>query len=120
MQRDLNLIRQMLIAIENAPSGWAPELNFDGYSNDQINYHAYLLIDAGLARGHDITTLTSDGPEGAITHLTWEGHEFAAAARNESRWNKAMGVVAEEGGNITLDVMKQLLVSFMKASIGLP
>ncbi len=55
-----------------------------------------------------------------ITSLTWEGHEFTEAARDERRWKKAVGIVAEKGGNITLDVMKQLLMSLMKGTLGLP
>lgn len=62
----------------------------------------------------------SQAPKGMITNLTWEGHEFAEAARDERRWKNAMGIVAERSGNITLDVMKQLLVSLMKGTLGLP
>jgi len=120
MRRDLDLIRKMLLAIEDSPSGWAPDFKIEGYSDAQIGYHAHLMIDAGLARGSDVTTMGGHGPEALLTSLTWEGHEFAEAARDEKRWKKAMGVVAEKGGNITLDVMKQLLVSLMKGALGLP
>lgn len=32
MRRDLDLIRRMLLAIEDSPSGWAPDIKIDGYS----------------------------------------------------------------------------------------
>lgn len=121
MKRDLDLIRKMMLTIEDSASGWAPsELKFDGYTDAQLGYHAYLLIDAGLARGQDASTMGSEAPEGMITSLTWEGHEFAEAARDEGRWKEAMGTVAAKGGNVTLDVLKQLLVSYMKSTFGLP
>lgn len=120
MQRDMELIRKILLVIEQSDSGWAPQLQIEGYSEAQIGYHAYLLIDAGLAHGQDASTLRSDAPQGLITSLTWEGHEFAEAARDSGRWSRAMGIVAEKGGDVTLDVLKQLLVSLMKASFGLP
>lgn len=60
-----------------------------------------------------------EAPQGMITSLTWAGHEFAEAARDDARWKKAMGLVAEKGGSITLDVMKDLLVSLMKSTFGL-
>ncbi len=120
MRRDLDLIRKMLLAIEDSPSGWAPDIKIDGYSDVQIGYHAHLMIGAGLARGSDASTMGSQAPKGMITSLTWEGHEFAEAARDERRWKKAMGIVAEKSGNITLDVMKQLLVSLMKGTLELP
>lgn len=120
MRRDLNLIRKMVLAIEDAPSGWAPDLSFEDYSAAQIGYHAYLLIDARLASGTDVSTMGSDAPEGAITALTWAGHEFAEAARDDTRWKRAMGIVTEKGGSITLDVLKQLLTTLMKSAFGLP
>lgn len=111
----------MLLAVEEAPPGWAPEeLVFEGFTDAQVSYHAYLLIDAGLARGADVTTHDSEGPEALIQSLTWEGHEFIDAARDESRWQKAKGMVAEKGGGITLDVLKALLVSLAKSALGLP
>lgn len=120
MKRDLELIRKMVLAIEDGPSGWAPDLKFDGYSDAQVGYHAYLLIDAGLARGQDASTMGSDAPEGFITSLTWAGHEFADAARDETRWKKAMGVVQEKGGTVTIGVLTQLLIVLMKGALGLP
>jgi len=120
MKRDLELIRKMVLAIEDAPSGWAPDLKFDGYSDAQVGYHAYLLIDAGLARGQDASTMGSDAPEGFITSLTWAGHEFADAARDETRWKKAMGVVQEKGGTVTIGVLTQLLIALTKGALGLP
>jgi len=120
MKRDLELIRRMVLAIEDAPSGFAPDLRFEGYTQAQIGYHAYLLMDAGLARGADATTYASDAPQAIITSLTWDGHEFAEAARDESRWKRARGIVVEKAGTITFDVLKQLLGSLMKAALDLP
>jgi hypothetical protein len=120
MKRDLELIRKMVLAIEDSPTAYAPRLEFDGYTDAQVGYHAYLLIDAGFARGQDTTTFDSDGPEAIITSLTWDGHEFADAARDDSRWTKAMGLVQEKGGAVTIAVLTQVLVGLMKGAFGLP
>ncbi|MHB8940947.1 MAG: DUF2513 domain-containing protein [Desulfobacteria bacterium] len=120
MKRDLELIRKMVLAIEDAPSGWAPALKFEEYTDAQVGYHAYLLINAGLAKGQYLSTLGNLPPQGFISTLTWAGHEFADAARDETRWRKAMGVVQEKGGTVTIGVLTQLLVSFMKGALGLP
>jgi len=42
MKRDLDLIRKMVLAMEEAPTGYAPEPLFDGYTPAQVGYHAYL------------------------------------------------------------------------------
>ena len=121
MRRDLDLIRMMVLAIEDAPTGWAPQrLEFEGYTAAQVGYHSHLLIDAGLAKGHDMTHMQSEGPEAIVTSLTWAGHEFAEAARDESRWRKAVGVVQEKGGSVTIAVLTQLLVTLMKGALGVP
>jgi len=120
MKRDWDLIRKIVLTIEDAPSGWAPELSFGGYSEAQVDYHAWLLINAGLAKGRDVSTKNSEAPEGMITNLTWAGHEFAEAIRNDNTWNKAMRTVKKKAGNITFDILKQLLSSIIKAALGLP
>ncbi|HTG32261.1 MAG TPA: DUF2513 domain-containing protein [Thermoanaerobaculia bacterium] len=120
MKRDLDLIRKMLLAVEEAPSGYAPDLEFEGYTDAQVSYHAYLLIDGGLARGADVTSHGSEGPEAILESLTWEGHEFIDAARDDSRWQKAKNIVAEKGGGITLDILKSLLTNLTKSALGLP
>lgn len=121
MKRDWDLIRKIVLTIEDAPSGYAPDsFSFEGYTAAQIGYHAWLLIDAGLAEGKRLDIMPSEAPEGAITNLTWAGHDFAEAMRNDTTWNKAMGTVKEKAGNITFDILKQLLSSIIKAALGLP
>ena len=120
MTRDLDLIRKMVLAIEDAQSGWAPEFAIDGYTPVQVGYHAYPLIDAGLAKGVDVTKMGGQAPEFLITSLTWAGHEFAEAARDETRWKKTLGIVKEKGGAITFEILKQLLVNLMKGTFGVP
>lgn len=117
----MELIRKIALAIEDAPTGYAPDrLNFKGYSAEQVAYHAHLMIQAGLASGHDVTAMGSTSPEAILTSLTWAGHEFAEAARDEARWKKAMGIVHEKGGSVTLSVLTQLLTALMKGALGLP
>jgi Hypothetical protein (DUF2513) len=96
------------------------QLEIEGYAADQISYHAFLLMEAGLVAGADVTTTGSSGPAARIIRLTWSGHEFADAARDEPRWQSAMGVVKEKCGSITMDVLKDLFLTLMRSAIGLP
>ena len=84
-----------------------------------IGYHAYLLIDAGLVRGDVSTEAGLLSPTVTIFKMTWAGHEFCQAAREDTRWNKAMGFVAEKGGSITFAVLTELLTSWMRNAVGL-
>jgi hypothetical protein len=85
----MELIRKMVLAIEDAPTGFAPRnLTVDGYTPDQVGYHGYLMLDAGLAEGSKVSHMGSSSPEATLRNLTWAGHEFADAARDETRWKK--------------------------------
>lgn len=120
MKRDLELIRKLVLAAEASPSGYVKDdLEIGGYSPEQIGYHSYLLVDAGLAKGVDTTIFGSSSPNWRLLHLTSVGHDFADSAREESTWRKATGLVKDRAGTVTLDVMKQLLVSLIKKALDL-
>ena len=57
MKRDMELIRMILLAIEDHPEpmGWVP-LEFDGYSDEQVSYQVKLLADQGLIEATDCTS----------------------------------------------------------------
>lgn len=106
MKRDLELIRKMTLLIVDDPEAFAPHpLGIEGYTDGQIGYHAYLMIDAGLAVGTNMTCIGADGPNYRITHLTSAGHNFADKARPQFIWDEAM------------DALKQL--GFKSASVGM-
>jgi len=120
MKRDMELIRKILIAIEDYPEGYAPDpLKIGGYSDEEIEYHAYLLIDAGLARGDVTTEIGRTSPMATIFKLTWSGYEFCQAAREDTRWKSAMGFVAEKAGSVTFAVLTELLASLMRKALSL-
>lgn len=118
MKRDMDLIRAMLLAIEADNHGFAPEMAIDGYTQEQIGYHAVLLGEAGLAKVHDVTHGGSHSPEALITRLTWEGHEFLDAARENNRWNKAKDTIGKIGG-ASLPIWTEILADLAKKAIGL-
>jgi len=120
MNRDMNLVRKILLEIENQATGYAPN-NFavEGYTQEQIRYHAYIMMQDGLIEGINRTDLNSTSPQVIPRNLTWVGHEFLEAARNDTVWKKAMDIVKEKGGTITITVLSQLLSSLMKSHFGL-
>ncbi|HUT54550.1 MAG TPA: DUF2513 domain-containing protein [bacterium] len=113
MKRDMELIRKILQSIEEEPTGFAPNhIKIEGYSEDQINYHVYLMIDAGLLEGFKVTSHDSNSPEAKARNLTWFGHEFLDASRDNTRWEKAKTIVNFLGG-VTLDVFIEILKKIM-------
>jgi hypothetical protein len=51
--------------------------------------------------------------------ISWNGHEFLNAARDNTRWEKAKGAMAKAGGFV-LPVLMQLLTQYLKAEPKLP
>ena len=44
MKRDLDLIRKLVLAIEDNPTGFVTDdVHIDGYSEEQIGYHSYAM-----------------------------------------------------------------------------
>ena len=116
MKRDMNLIRLLLLETEG--EGSKPDVS--PYSEDQIVYHSALLIEAGLVHG-EIILDGSGQPAGTnILRLTWAGHEFLDAARNDTIWHKASDRIKKSGVDVTISLMKEILNQLLKQSLGLP
>lgn len=111
MKRDMELIRKMVLLVEDNPSGWAPRrIEIEGYTHEQIAYHSYLLVDSGLASGSEVTHLGSSGPEYKLTHLTSAGHDFADSARPQYIWDEVVADIRKKGiASATIEVFKKLL-----------
>jgi hypothetical protein len=117
MMRDMDLVRKILFSLEAEPQGYHKgQLRIDGYPNEEINYHVFLMGEAGLLAVINMTHLGSSSPEAMPLNLTWWGHDFLDACRDEGRWNRAKEIFAQMGG-VTFDVAKQVLVSLLQAQV---
>ena len=56
MKRDMDSIREILLAVEAHPCGFAPSIEIHGYTQEQVGYHVFLLGEAGLAVVSNETT----------------------------------------------------------------
>ena len=64
MKRDMELVRQILLAIEahkDMKQKIKPEI--EGYSEEQIMYHVKILADAGLIEAIDVSSHRGGGAE---------------------------------------------------------
>lgn len=121
MIRDFDLIRKILLAVQSSPAGTGPlSVSFpDEYEQATVNAHVELLLEANLLKGR--VTRTMSGIRGmAIQGLTWEGHDFIAAANKEALWRHALDTVKDKGGALTFDVLKAVLKELAVKAIGLP
>lgn len=120
MKRDMDLVRQILMAAESQEGGYASENPaIDGYTEDQIGYHVHLMEQAGLVEATDTSEMDSASPSAILLSIKWNGHEFLDAAKSNTVWAQAKEKAKSVGGSLTLDLMKELLVATARSQLGL-
>lgn len=122
MKRDMDLIRNLLLAVENSPDArlrWSPKL--EGYTEEEIAEHFRLGFDAGLFDGTKFQPL-SGPPQFASIALTWSGHEFLDTVRDPEIWEQTKAGAAKLG-SLSLGMLAEIAAGYLKAkaaSLGLP
>jgi len=116
MKRNMNLIRKILIETEKSSdyNGFI-DLTIDDYTDKEISYHVMLLSEANLIIALDMSSLA--GPDYKPVRLTWDGHEFLEAAKDDSRWKKAVDTVANKGGGMVFAILKDILISLTREAV---
>lgn len=109
MKRDWDLIRKILIATEElSESNSILEANaISDYSSDIVNYHYWLLDQAGLVKAIDASTTMTK--ELFVISLTWEGHELLDKTRQESAWIKVKNIIMNKGLDLSYEALKVAL-----------
>ncbi len=98
MKRNMELVREILIFIDEHPHGFSPSsIPIEGYSDEKVGYHCYLMEQAGLIHARDQTTQADMSPNWVATAMTWKGHEFLDNARDPDSWRQAKEVVGKLG-----------------------
>lgn len=107
MKRDWELVRKILIAVEEI-QGQDQQVDgssIPGYDSPQVSYHIYLLKEAGLLEATCSSYLNE--PRACFAfELTWEGHEFLDQIRSKTIWNKTVGMLREKGLDLSFATIK--------------
>lgn len=119
MKRDLDLLRNMLLLIEES----MPEITNDDFAelsdNPQlIAFHIQLLIDAGFIAYYDASTIGNPNYF-IITRMTFAGCEYLDSVRSTKIWEQAKQKLSAVGGSATLDVITSLCADLVKAQLGI-
>ena len=133
MKRDMDLIRGLLLQLEDRQrfemthiAVFVGELETER-SREEIEYHIAILIDAGLVDGEfmsDDDSRVGPGflgrrPGTCVARLTWAGHEFLDAARDDTRWNKAKAWLVEQTGGIVFSLLRKALLQQLHEQLGM-
>ena len=122
MKRNWDTVRDLLTRLEDEEFTDQP-LRLACFKNsperDSISYHIELLIEAGLIQGYMSKELGSWPADFVAERLTWSGHEFLDAIRNDTLWAKTKAKFASEGLSMTFDGIKKVAAWGMTSMLGL-
>ena len=120
MKRSLDLIREILISVEE----YQPErisslqtLSPEDFSGTEAeNYHHIkMLLDAGLI---DLAGQPLMSGEFPINGMTMTGHDFLDAIRDQTVWDRTKDRIGQAGG-WTLDLVLAVAKEELKRRLGL-
>ena len=128
MKRDLELIRKILLHFEKDEEIKVinyqdildeKKLQIEGYDGRTIVEHLNLLFEANYINGEP--EMSNTGRLYAVHpfRLTWEGHEFLDATRNESLFQKAIEISKKKSLNLPVDIFKSLMLKLISGELNL-
>ena len=90
---------------------------FEGHNETEISYHIALLDDAGLLHAQDRSAIgVFRWSAGA---LTWAGHEFVEAIRDDSVWKEALTITAKSSDGTVFELLNKALMQVLEKRAGL-
>ena len=120
MKRDMDLIRKILIKLEEYEYGSAPEtISIDGCTEEQMWHHFYLMGEAGLLEVNEVRPRGIQSPAAIPISLTWEGHDFLDAIRSDKIWDNTKRKITEAGVSMTFEIVETIAIAIGMKQIGL-
>ncbi|WP_294124221.1 DUF2513 domain-containing protein [Sphingomonas sp.] len=118
MKRDMDLCRKIMEQVEEKSNGLSPiDIEIEGYARAEVSYQIMIMNEGGYLTAADASTRA--GLHWMARRLTWQGHEFLDAVRNDTVWIKVKETVKEKGGTIPFEVLKALAIKFAGSVFGL-
>lgn len=118
MRLDPDLVRKILLDLEDAPPVTAPgEIILEGHSRDEISYHIKMLYQDSLVEAVDVSGFGNF--HWKVKSLTSEGHRFLDAIKNDTLWSKIKVRAKTEGVQLTIVAMKGIVADYVKEKTGL-
>ena len=121
MQRNMDLVRDLLIRLEALPIGIGeahmlmvsgPPLLLAGEDANEVFYNMRLLANAGFLDLTDGQPALGFGIKG----LTWQGHDFLDSVRDPEIWRRTKEG-AQKAGGFTVELLGDLAKGLIKTQI---
>ncbi|WP_416729214.1 DUF2513 domain-containing protein [Fictibacillus sp. JL2B1089] len=110
MKRDMDLIRNILLEIEEKESAtsWVT-LSLEGFSEEQVNYHLNLLDQVGFLEVKKLIQAPY-----LVRNLTMRGHDFLGSIRNDELYANLKSRLGETIKSLPLSVVSSVAIEVAK------
>lgn len=117
MKRDMDLVRKILLEIEERYVSTALyDLQIEGYDVQTIANHCKIMQEAGLFSACSIKYASNDIYAFGVGGLTWNGYDYLDKIRDDSVWRKTKDVITEKGLPLVFDTIKTISTAFITAA----
>ena len=107
MKRDMDLIREILLKVEEAPAHESlVKFQIENCEEAKVSEHVYLLGQSEYLEIEHLSTLDR-GDYYMPKRLIWKGYELLADIKNETRWKIVKENIAKIGG-ASLPIWQQI------------
>lgn len=118
MKRDLNLMRDILLAIEANEGPMYLPLKVDPpRPPGEVALQVQLLKDVGYIVAEIFPIRNSLDISGAIIRVTNSGYDYLDTVRDPKVWSQTKSVLEKVGGSAALEVVKDVAAKFMAEMI---
>ena len=108
MKRNMDLIRNLLLQIEQAEKPLElSDFEFENFTDAEIHYHLKLLQGAGFIDA-SFTYADNELYFGTVSGLTWDGQNFLDNARSDKVWTQAKRAIKNTVGSTSFEVLKSV------------
>ena len=121
MKRNLDLIREILLRIEsNEQNATLSSSSFHDLNEnkDLIDYHLYLLADAGYIEYLEVPIIGNYYPQIIVQWITNDGCDYLDSIRSPKIWVKTKEKLKDVGGQASFDVVKTIAEHLVMSMLG--
>lgn len=118
MKRDMNLVRLILLEIEDKFHSTALfNLAIEGYDTELLAYHCKIIYEEGLISDYVVQYADNEMYFFEVGALIWEGNDFLEKIRDDSQWKKVQDAISQKGLPMVLETIKSVANALIVATV---
>ncbi|WP_353106222.1 DUF2513 domain-containing protein [Acetoanaerobium noterae] len=121
MKRNLDLIRHILLTIEESEKPRLTGIDFENenFDSKQISYHIQLLIDSSYIEASSFSSIGQGFPDFIVRRITNQGHDFIDSIRDNNVFVETKNNLLKVGGSASFEIVKSVATKVLEHYLGI-